>query len=227
VWIYYSAKKRVERCIGDGKRHGEGATRKLFRDYHADAVFIHIPKAAGMSVVNALFGVNNSNHAMARDYISEDSSRFENTFSFAIVRNPYTRLYSAYTYLNGGGKDPIDLVWRKLFLSKYDSFESFVINGGLEVAISCKADHFIPQYEFIFDNAGDLQCDYYGRIEELVEVERFLSDRLNRDVVLGKHNATVISKVNIRSMYTVEMIGKVDYFYRKDFSLLEYEKFKR
>jgi chondroitin 4-sulfotransferase 11 len=138
--------------------------RSLFNDYNSNVIFIHIPKAAGMSVVNTLYNRTLSNHATAMDYFKENPNKFRSECSFAITRNPYTRLYSAYYYLKSGGMNIIDKVWRDLYLSKYESFESFIVEGGLENAVSKQADHFIPQYKFIYDDDSKRLCDFVGKI---------------------------------------------------------------
>ena len=64
-----------------------------------DIYFVHIPKAAGMSVVDALYGESSSHHATAMDYLRQNKAKFQSKPSFTISRNPYSRLYSAYNYL--------------------------------------------------------------------------------------------------------------------------------
>lgn len=67
----------------------------------------------------------------------------------------------------------IDRAWWELYLAKYQDFEAFIIEGGLEFAIANNAEHFIPQYKFIFDENDSLQCNYLGKIENIKKLKFF------------------------------------------------------
>src|SRR3546814_16910974 len=83
-------------------------------EYHdrTQSIFIHIPNAAGMSMVSALYGMDSSVHDTWREYYRRSPSKFKTYFKFSIVRNPEDRLISAYNYLMAGGKSEIDVYWR-------------------------------------------------------------------------------------------------------------------
>ena len=198
------------------------AKKYLFNDANSKVLFIHIPKAAGMSVVKTLYNSDKSHHASASDYLKEDKSQFESVYSFAITRNPYMRLYSAYYYLKNGGMNKIDRAWWELYLAQYESFEAFVIEGGLKFAIENKAEHFIPQYKFIFDEQNNLQCNYVGKIENINDIELILSKKLQREIIFTHTNVMNKSKLIIRDIYTDEMLKVVNQCYQKDFILLAY-----
>ncbi|WP_409439011.1 sulfotransferase family 2 domain-containing protein [Psychromonas sp. GE-S-Ul-11] len=198
--------------------------RTLFNDVNNEVLFIHIPKAAGMSVVKSLYNQNKSHHASASDYLNEDADKFQQAFSFAITRNPYTRLYSAYNYLKNGGMNKIDRAWWELYLAKYDSFESFIIEGGLEYAIEKRAEHFIPQYKFIFDNNEKLQCSFLGKVEAINEAEEMLSEKLQRRVTFTHLNMMSQSEPVLEDVYSKNMLAIVNLCYKKDLDLLGYRK---
>ncbi|MCH1931723.1 sulfotransferase family protein [Shewanella sp. A25] len=187
--------------------------------------FIHIPKAAGMSVVDVLYGEKKSHHATAFDYLKQDEIKFKGKPSFSISRNPYERLYSAYNYLKSGGMNIIDKVWWDIYLSKYEDFEDFVVSGGLEKAIQDKAEHFRPQYEFIYDDSDNLLCDFVGKLESVSDVESFLCEKLGREVFLSKRNVVNHREVNIKNVYSESMLFVVNRLYEKDFKLLGYDVF--
>ncbi|GAC23345.1 hypothetical protein GMES_1046 [Paraglaciecola mesophila KMM 241] len=197
--------------------------KTLFTDYNSKVLFIHIPKAAGMSIVDSLYGIEKSHHATALDYFNEDRKKFESCFSFAITRNPYLRLYSAFNYLKSGGMNIVDIAWYELYLSKYKNFEQFILDGGLELAISKNAEHFIPQYKFLFDNSNELLCDYVGKIENIEDVESRVSKEINRNIVFSKKNVVNKNPMSIDSVYTHKMLEVVNKLYEKDFTMLDYE----
>ena len=58
-------------------------------------IFVHIPKAAGMSVCRSLFGNLAGGHATLADYqIIFARAEFERYFKFTFVRNPWDRFVS-------------------------------------------------------------------------------------------------------------------------------------
>lgn len=61
-------------------------------------IFVHIPKTAGNSV-NSCFGVDWEDHKDLQRYFDElPRELFFNYFKFAVVRNPWDRLFSDYNY---------------------------------------------------------------------------------------------------------------------------------
>ena len=69
-------------------------------------IFIHIPKAAGTSVLAALGKKSEKgrDHVSWQTYKKADSKKFNNYFKFSFVRNPYDRAFSAYHYILKGGE---------------------------------------------------------------------------------------------------------------------------
>lgn len=212
--------KMKKRLKGVGVKYDN---KELFNNANKSILFIHIPKAAGMSVVNTLYSQNKSHHAAAIDFLKEDKEKFYQAFSFAITRDPYTRLYSAYNYLKDGGMNNIDRVWWELYLSEYDNFEAFILEGGLNYAIENNAEHFIPQYKFVFDDNNNLLCNYLGKIENLNEIEALLTDNLQRDIRFSHRNVINKSNINLDDIYSKKMLNIVNECYQKDFSLLGYD----
>jgi hypothetical protein len=139
-------------------------------------IFIHVPKAAGKSVL-ALFGLPE----LGRDYVNrlpyiEDPFDhipvlkyvgrpfFKSYFKFGVVRNPWDRLVSAFSYLAAGGCNRFDADYRDRYLSRYaGSFSAFV--PDLPHFIAHK--HFAPQYLFLCDPGGSLLVDEVIRYEQL------------------------------------------------------------
>ena len=216
-------KKMKRKLIRNGVKYDK---KTLFNDSNSSVLFIHIPKAAGMSVVKTLYNLDKSHHASASDYLHEDKNKFCNAFSFAITRNPYTRLYSAYNYLKNGGMNNIDLAWKELYLAKYDNFNDFIVGGGLEFAIEKNAEHFIPQHKFIFDEDDKLQCDYLGKIESISETEALLTEKLQRKILFTPTNVISHCEPILKDIYSDEMLAIVNKCYQKDFLLLAYSLYQ-
>ena len=88
-------------------------------------VFIHIPKAAGTSLTRTLFD-SPSRHLHYTEYQRTNPRKFQQYFKFTFVRNPYDRLFSAYTFLKKGGLNELDRCWAEQNLTSFPDFESFV-----------------------------------------------------------------------------------------------------
>ncbi len=72
-------------------------------------IFVHIPKAASVSVCRGLFGELAGGHAHIGVYqLAFSHLEFSSYFKFAFVRNPWDRLFSAYAFLRDGGMDESD-----------------------------------------------------------------------------------------------------------------------
>ena len=147
-------------------------------------IFIHIPKAARQSVENLflkdldlswdnrlplLLGPNSNSetetpllaHLLAREYyenhfISRDL--FDIYTKFAVVRNPFTRLVSTYTYM----KIP----------TGFDRFVTEILPETLWQ----KNKYFVrPQIDFITGLEGDVIADHVFRFEDIAKMETWLS----------------------------------------------------
>ena len=71
---------------------------------NSKSLFIHVPKTAGTSLEDALFNIRNrSQHAPLSFWRKRfSSSDWKSMFKFAIVRHPFHRLISGYTYWKNG-----------------------------------------------------------------------------------------------------------------------------
>ena len=145
------------------------------------ALFIHIPKCAGVSIVTALKHVDGIRrigpHCKARDLFAPTGKLDrKDFFVFSFVRNPWDRLVSTFFYIRKGGRAPVDRQRRERYLRKYGgSFEKFVLDIANWIDIKeddsiyrdCYIPHFRPQYEYIYDNSGNCLVDFIGKVESL------------------------------------------------------------
>jgi hypothetical protein len=69
-------------------------------------LFIHVPRAAGMSIARAL-GAAGTRHYSARYFATIDPAWFAATPSFAVIRDPVDRFISGYSYMRGQGADGV------------------------------------------------------------------------------------------------------------------------
>ena len=189
--------------------------------YNTKTIFIHIPKTAGMSLLNAIYDdvTLESHRSMYFNKIALNIKSDE-YFSFTFVRNPFSRLYSTYTFLEKGGINKFDRDAFETHLAKFKDFEDFVLNG-LNKEIIFQITHLIPQYEYLCDLRGNIEVDFVGRFEDLEKDIRNLSSKLGKDIVLSHLNKNT-NKLNYTDVYTAEMIEKVHHIYQKDIDVFEY-----
>lgn len=193
----------------------------LYSYIKGDLIFIHIPKAAGMSIVKAIYQRDFSHHASASDYIKQDAELFGDSFSFSVCRNPYTRFISAYTYLSRGGMNPMDKVWYRKYISKYKDINDFAVNG-LRVAISEGAEHFKSQISFIVNEDGKIACDRVFKVEEIDLMVEELGCR-GVFIDLPKINSSPEDTGRSCNLST-KAISMINECYHDDFELLGYRK---
>lgn len=122
--------------------------RKENSEYNDFPVFVHISRTAGTYIGECLkqanVKVDNVLHCPIKFIKNYKERRFKDKFfSFAIVRNPYERFYSACKY--AGYKDPKDIENISIALVK-----SVGINWISDYSIF-HYEHFMSQKHFITD----------------------------------------------------------------------------
>ncbi|MBP1839118.1 sulfotransferase family 2 domain-containing protein [Formosa algae] len=192
-------------------------------DYYK-CIFIHLPKSAGIAVNLALFGNYGGGHRSLRFYEKKYPKRtIDEYYKCTIVRNPWDRLFSAYNFLKKGGFSVADKEWAEKHLIDFVSFEDFVLNWVNKENIY-KGVHFIPQYDFLINSEGKVNMDFIGRFEDMENSFRVISEHINGNSVLEKHNVTD-NKSPYYNFYTEKMIEIVEDVYEKDIKEFNY-KFK-
>ena len=169
------------------ERRGRGLFTPKFNDTRS--VFIHVPKAAGNSVAKAIYG-KETRHYPAFLYRLVNQERFNQYFTFAIVRNPWDRLVSAFHYLKQGGKTETDRMWALENLSEFEGFDSFVRNWVTPNNIM-KRIHFWPQSYFICDRESRVMVDYVGRLETIQDDFLNITERIGIGSELRSENPSM------------------------------------
>lgn len=197
-----------------------------FRDYlQRRCIFVHVPKAAGVSVAYSLFGHRGGAHMTLRHYRALfervfAEQRFDEYFKFTFVRNPWDRVYSSYTFLMAGGMLPQDLRFAE-HLRPYGSFREFVL-GWLKPENIYEIPHFAPQVYFLVDDRRELAMDFIGRFERIQDDYDRLRERLGFGGQLARKNITRGERTPYTEMYDQEMIRHVARVYAEDIERLGY-----
>ena len=95
-----------------------------------NSIFVHIPKTAGRSIINSIYG-NDLKNCGHRTYFFYKylftKKRIQNMYTFSFVRNPYSRLFSAYNFLKKGGENLHDLNAKRDYIDCFKDFNEFNI----------------------------------------------------------------------------------------------------
>jgi hypothetical protein len=184
-------------------------------------IFIHIPKAAGISIRESLFGNKKwRKHIDAQTFqLIFGKKNFNRYFKFAFVRNPWARTLSAYNFLKKGGISTPDKTYSEQIISNYPTFEAFV-KQWLTKENASSWIHFIPQYRWIVDKNDKIIIDYIGKVETIQEDYEYIRKKIG----IGE-NLKHVNKGNpkdYRQAYTEEMKHIVEEVYREDIDRFHY-----
>lgn len=191
----------------------------------AGIVFIHIPKAAGTAINEALYG-RFMGHVRASDIERWGSAELRALPSFAVTRNPWDRLVSAYRFVKGGGgtggPNAGGVRWPEQYRSaEFATFERFVTEwlagrdlAGLDVV-------FQPQSPFVCAERGEIIVEHLGRFERLDETYDYLRERVAGLRPLGESNRSG-DAVDYRTFYTPRLVDLVGAIYADDVNRFGY-----
>jgi hypothetical protein len=188
-------------------------------------IFIHIPKAAGVSINNALYGrfMGHTTACQIRRYAPKIFQQYP---SFAITRNPWARCVSAYRFIQRGtghGDGPIAGVHdkEKYRIPEFRSFEYFVKEWLIYQNINDIDYVFRPQLPFISTPDGNIIVSHVGKIEDIKTVNKFISDTLCKEVKIGYQNRTGKS-VRYHEWYNSDLVDLISKIYKKDIETFRY-----
>jgi hypothetical protein len=192
------------------------------------SVFVHVPKCAGISMLDALYGGSDCcGHLRLQDYrLAMTRREYGEAFKFGFVRNPWDRLFSGYRYLKRGGRRPHDKHYAGISTERFDSFEDFVL-GYLTEDIDRRdrvPPHFRSQSHFLcIGRDGPPGVDFIGRFERLDEDFIEVGQHLGVLTNLPKHNARSDGEATYKDHYTEKMQQHVSKTYARDIFNFGYE----
>lgn len=188
-------------------------------------LFVHIPKCAGTSLMDALFGGPVSNHrSIAFLRLAFTAEEYRRTFKFTFVRNPWDRLVSTFYYLRAGGQSEQDVEWAARLGLADRSFRDFVMDGLSEDMID-GAYHFRPQAQFVtLGRDGPPEMDFIGRFETIERDFETLRARLGVEARLPSRNrGKARPEGGYRDAYDDETRAKAGRLYARDAALFGYD----
>lgn len=199
----------------------------------SDLQFIHIPKNAGTYIAKLgklngfQWGCENealmnhemipnvpSNHVPVRHIDGIDI--YKNVKTFCVIRNPFDKLVSAYKFLMFHQiKKPFDK----------ETLNKFVLNLQDELAKNkfVYEGHFLPQYEFIFDDDGVRICDTILCFENLHKGIEYIDNKY--DLKLSNRPSGKINQSDYSNLTRYDLnndsIAIIKKIYAQDFELKE------
>lgn len=186
-------------------------------------LFVHIPKCAGIALNHALYDSLGPGHEPVMRYLYASSPKtFLNTYKFAVVRNPWDRLVSAYNFLSNGGFNDKDRAFFEANLRDYNSFDEFV-RCWLTPETMNLTPHFQPQTHYLSLNRnGQTPLDDLCFFEALDEDLANAPHPTLSGLTLPRKNQSSGSEHHYLDYYSAESLHIVEELYRNDIQLLGY-----
>jgi hypothetical protein len=182
-------------------------------------LFIHIPKNAGSSFVESLYGSNvRSFHFAAQFYRLINKAKFDAVLKVAVVRNPDERFVSAVNYNRQLSGNIADQEFAKKHLSSDSPIEicSMANEGQQRFEGICKHTHFRRQVSYVCDADGKLIVDLLISMDDLSaglkEIEKFTG----REYRIAHRNSSQ------RMQNGFKLSGRMRDFYDADYQLWNY-----
>ena len=140
-------------------------------------LFVHIPKTAGSSIIVGTAGqimIHNVDHGPVIDEttgkikisslnVAVRQPNYRDFFSFTVIRNPYDRFLSSYSYLMKGGQHGLDDDYQALLL-QYADMDAVLDDLP---RLQHKIVHFVPQSVFVCNDYHDILVHCCIRFENL------------------------------------------------------------
>jgi hypothetical protein len=190
----------------------------LYEILEKRAVFIHVPKCGGKTVIKDFYGLGQHDwfgHAKPAFYKAVlGPVRYRAFFKFSLVRNPIDRCRSGFYFGIGGGfgtRDDHDFAKTCQGLS----FEEFVLDGHLESWVG-RYVVFYPQHPFVAAADGSLLVDQIYHLDRI--------DKLFRDLGLDAHNISHQNKTAYdKPDLSPEVSDAIRAVYKRDYDVIGFE----
>lgn len=155
-------------------------------------------------------------------------------FTFGLVRNPYTRIMSAYLnkIVRLFYKERSEIKEKHLkYLEPFTSYEKISPAKGFKILLDhlstsenslfINDPHFIPQSNLIQPD----QLDFIGRFENLQADTHFIFNKIGAKYPLPHKNKSRSSGIDLPKFLDQENRRIIEALYRHDFELFNYPKY--
>jgi hypothetical protein len=194
---------------------GAARRRRIARIAETGLLFVHIPKAAGTSISQALYGFQ-VKHASIRLSRRVAGGRLARLPSFAVLRDPVDRFVSAWRYGRAGGSTLHSVA--DSFRALYQGFAT--IEQALDHVEAARTpyavDHIFRQQSwYVSDDAGGIGVDRLLTTKDIARLPALIPGFPDRPVPHLNGSATA------RTLLTAEQYARLRKIYAADFALWE------
>ena len=178
-------------------------------------IFVHVPRVAGASIMHALYGPGCIHHYSMRYFAALDPAFAREADSFALLRDPFDRFASAYTFVRAGGADDSrlsDVFLRQTDkLKTVDDYLSFLEERGpLDLDFVMR-----PQSWFVTDGDTAVVKDLFLLGEDAAALDAYLAPhRIGRLPWLNRAPRSELS-------LTTNQRRRIERLYAGDFALID------
>jgi len=225
IGIIHKFLRGVNRRLPEELRHNLLVRRRASLFRQAGVVFIHIPKAAGSSVNQALYG-QFMGHYTVQNFIRSASSDVKALPRFAITRNPWSRTLSAYRFARAGrgfgGAVTAGIKNAEQYdIPEFKSFERFIIEWLDHQDIDQLDGIFRSQVSYITKKRKKLAVDHLGRMEDLQPTANWLFETLHREIKFPHGNRSG-KQLDFRGFYSPQTAAIIARIYSEDIEAFGY-----
>jgi hypothetical protein len=191
-------------------------------NYRHNAIFIHIPKTAGTSVLSSLGAPEVfDTHAPGRIYRQAYPAFFEGAYRFTFVRNPWDRFASSFHFMRHGTEWQLQRDWADAHIGEL-SFGEFTrrLKAPMHRAAVMAERFFWPQTAWL-DGAADTAHDVF-RFEALGPALDQICARLGLEPPPVIPQLRKVHRADFRDLYDDETRDIVGRIYRRDVEAFGY-----
>lgn len=193
-------------------------------NYRHNAIFVHIPKTAGSSVLEALGApIVFDTHAPSGAYRHRYPELYASAYKFAFVRNPWDRFASSFHFMKHGTTWSLQRDWAKAHIGELD-FAGFTrrLRQPLYRAKIMSERFFWPQTVWTGGVGDTSGVDAIFRFEALDEAVQTLCQRFQIEAPARTPHLRKVERPDFRALYDDEMVDIVGRLYRRDIAALGY-----
>lgn len=190
-------------------RSGSRSVVKALEKYqYNETVLKKITRNINKNLNSSYFKELPPKHSTYEEYLNFFGKKYNNYFSFAFSRNPFSWQVSIFHYMKEQVNHPQHNIIKNFSFDEY-------------IYWRCNEDHDL-QNKFVFDKNKNLKISYLGKLENINNDFKFVCKELNIKNELKHINQTKHS--NYRSYYSTLSEKMILKYYEEDFDLLGYPK---
>lgn len=199
-------------------------------------IYVHIPKTGGVTVNDSLIKqgyINKFGHQFASKIKEKIGNSFDNNIKFTVVRNPWDRLVSVYTFLTKGSeihRPPEYQYFKPLNINTFTEFIEYLYDHNKDTEdvyiLKNNPTHDINLYTLNQTNwvlgDGELLIDYICKLDNLKDGIIDLNKKYGLNILLGPHKNKTNHK-HYTEMYSEKTKDIVYKLYKKDIEYFNFE----